>query len=219
MNLHMRRLRPLLPFFIAVSVCPAVLADDKTEVFDFQKDEVKDLPTAFMEIEGSFAIAEEGDDKFLRLKEEPLGENGLIFGASSAGKTILEARIRSEKTRRTSPRFGIGAHGIKGYRLRLVPQKKQVELVKDESEVVATAGFEWKSGIWTHLKLSITDAGGEKWKIEGWAWKDGEKASEKPLIAHAHSGHPGTGKASLWGTPYAGFPIDFDEVKLTVEPK
>ena len=66
---------------------------------------------------------------------------------------------------------------------------------------------------------SITPGSGEDWKIEGWAWKEGEKAPEKPLLSHTHKGHPGTGKASLWGTPYSGFPIDFDDVKLTVEPK
>ncbi|MEM0896526.1 MAG: hypothetical protein AAGJ79_06535 [Verrucomicrobiota bacterium] len=195
------------------------LSGEETEIFDFQKEDVDDLPSEFIEIEGSFAIAEEGENKFLRLTPEPLGENAVIFGESSIGMIVLEARIRSEKKRRTSPRFAIGAHGTKGFRLRLVPQRKQLELIMDEIEQVATASYDWESGSWTWLRLSITPGEGESWNIEGRVWKEGEEPPVEAMIAYTHTEHPGTGKATLWGTPYPGYPIDFDDVTLTVEPR
>ncbi|MEM9480923.1 MAG: hypothetical protein AAGA58_14810 [Verrucomicrobiota bacterium] len=194
-------------------------ADPETEFFDFQNEDVDDLPSQFIEIEGRFSVAGEEENKFLRLTPEPLGENAVIFGESSIGMIVLEARFRSEKKRRTSPRFSLGAHGTKGFRLRLVPQRKQVELIKDETEQVATASYDWESGAWTWLKLSITPEEGETWKVEGWVWKDGEEPPTEASITYSYGEHPGTGKATLWGTPYSGFPIDFDDVKLTVEPR
>jgi hypothetical protein len=36
-------------------------------------------------------------------------------------------------------------------------------------------------------------------------------------ISHEFTGAPGHGQCSIWGTPYAGTPIDFDAIKVGTE--
>ena len=40
---------------------------------------------------------------------------------------------------------------------------------------------------------------------------------EKPVVEHTDKEAPGQGKGSLWGSPYSGRPIDFDDVKIVPE--
>jgi len=113
----------------------------------------------------------------------------------------------------------VGLHGISGYRLRVVPSSGTVELLKNE-EVVVSEKFAWKADQWTNLKLEIKPAG-DQWSIRGWVWAvaDGEAGEqpEKPSIEHTDKSAPGQGKASLWGSPYSGKPVDFDDVKVVPE--
>ena len=207
---------------LAAALClPALADDEKSAEFkqDFEKVEVGKVPDKVMEIEGTFEVVEEEGKKFLRVGVEPLAENGIVMGPSMKGGGTIEAKIRAFKKRRSYPRFAIGLHGISGYRLRVVPSSKQVELLKNE-EVVAKKAFEWKADTWTHLKLEIKKDG-ESWAIRGWVWPvaDGDegKQPKEASIIHTDKEVPGQGKGSLWGSPYSGRPIDFDDVKVVTE--
>jgi hypothetical protein len=198
----------------------AVAAEEPVAfVEDFDKVAVGEVPEDVMEIEGEFAVVEEAGEKFLRVGIEPLTENGIILGPSMKAGGRIEAKIRAYKKRRSYPRFGVGLHGISGYRLRVVPSGGTVELLRNE-EVVASEKFEWKADVWTNLKLEIK-AAGDAWSIRGWVWPvaDGDqgKQPEKATIEHSDKEAPGQGKASVWGSPYSGRPIDFDEVKVVAE--
>ena len=57
---------------------------------------------------------------------------------------------------------------------------------------------------------------GAGWVIEGRAWPAGSKEPEKPLITIDEPKEPSAGRAGLWGSPYAGTPIRFDD--LLVKP-
>ena len=48
----------------------------------------------------------------------------------------------------------------------------------------------------------------------GMAEGDEGKQPEKASIAHTDKEAPGQGKGSLWGSPYSGRPVDFDDVKI-----
>lgn len=213
------------PILLVFASAALALADDPatspaTFEQDFEKVTVGEAPDDVMVIEGNFAVVAEEGKKFLRVGIEPLAENGIILGPSMKAGGSVEAKIRAYKKRRSYPRFGIGLHGISGYRLRVVPSSGTVELLRNE-EVVATEKFDWKADSWTNLKLEIK-AAGEGWSIKGWVWPvaegDGGKQPDKASIEHSDKEAPGQGKASLWGSPYSGRPIDFDDVKVRAEP-
>ena len=216
----MKRFLPILPLAFAT----LIQADESKKMTEFsenfEKVEVGEAPDKVMEIEGTFAVVEEDGKKFLRVGAEPLAENGLVLGPSMKAGGMIEAKIRSFKKRRSYPRFGIGLHGISGYRLRLVPSGGKIELLKNE-EVVASEKFKWDADKWTNLKLEI-EKSGEKWSIKGWVWPEGEgdagKQPEEPTISHEDEEAPGQGKGSLWGSPYSGKPIDFDDIKIEADP-
>lgn len=182
-------------------------------VNDFQSDELGELPDGIMEIDGIFKVTRgEGDKKFLVMEHEPLSENAVILGPSLKGRASVSAKIRSFRKRRSYPRFAVGLHGISGFRLRVVPSKGVIELVKNE-EPVMSVPFKWKPDEWTVLQLDIAPDG-KHWLVEGRVWSVGEKRPDKPTAAFLHKGSPGQGKASLWGTAYSGREIQFDDVRV-----
>jgi hypothetical protein len=180
---------------------------------NFEKEKLGELPDGMMEIEGLFTVAADGEkNKALKMSEDPLAENAVIMGPSFEGAGSVSVRVRAEKKRRSFPRFGIGVHGISGYRLRVVGASNLVELVKGE-EVVQSVPFKWDAAVWNVLKLEVLQAG-EKWIVSGWVWPEGTEQPEVATIALESDDKPGRGKASLWGTPYAGKPVWFDDVKI-----
>ena len=184
---------------------------------DFEFLEIDSFPKGMMEIDGVFQVKASdsgkiGKRRYLEMAAEPLTENAVIFGPSVKKAATVQARIKGFRKRRSYPRFGIGLHGISGYRLRVVPSKKVIELVKNE-EPVKSAPYKWTPDQWVNLRLKIEQEG-DKWKISGSAWSDGSKVPQNELISHLHEGSPGQGKASLWGTAYSGKVIQFDDLTL-----
>jgi len=181
---------------------------------DFQSYELGVLPDGMMEIDGVFKVAAGGSgDKYLEMDKEPLSENAVILGPSLKGGAAVSAKIRSFKKRRSYPRFAIGLHGISGFRLRVVPSKGVIELVKNE-ESVKTAPFKWNADEWTSLELIVLPEG-ENWRVEGRAWSASARKPVKATVTLSHKGSPGQGKASLWGTAYSGRAVHFDEVTIS----
>jgi hypothetical protein len=180
---------------------------------DFESETVGELPDKMMEIDGAFTVVElEGGSKVLEMAKEPLAENAVLLGPSVKGAATVSAKVRSFKKRRSYPRFGVGLHGISGFRLRVVPSKKQIELVKNE-EPVKSVDFAWVADKWVGMELSLV-ADGDKWNVEGRVWGEGDERPETATMTFVHEGSPGQGKASLWGTPYSGKVVQFDDVKV-----
>ena len=184
---------------------------------DFESLEIDSFPKGMMEIDGIFKVTtsestKSDNRKYLEMSAEPLSENAVIFGPSVKKSATVQAKIKGFKKRRSYPRFGIGLHGISGYRLRVVPSKNVIELVKNE-EPVKSVSYKWTPDQWVNLRLKI-EQDGVNWKISGSAWTDTGKLPDEELITHVHEGSPGQGKASLWGTAYSGKVIQFDDLVL-----
>lgn len=180
---------------------------------DFAKLEAGPVPEPeVFVVEGSFEIADKDSQKALRLPPLPLVDGGALFGPSVKAVAAVQAKFFASKTSRSFPRFGLGLHGVSGYRLLVSPAKKQIELVK-EDQVIASAPFEWQGDAWCQIKFQITEEAG-KWQARGWAWKDGEGPPEKPNLEHELPEAPGQGKASVWGAPYSEREIFFDDLKV-----
>ena len=66
---------------------------------------------------------------------------------------------------------------------------------------------------WTRVKLHVA-LKGDRWEILGKAWPVGEPEPSSWLISHLSSRTPFSGRASIWGIPYSGKPIRFDDLAV-----
>jgi hypothetical protein len=65
------------------------------------------------------------------------------------------------------------------------------------------------------LKLQVRKVKDGEFAIEGKAWKQGTTEPEKWTVTYAEKSDPIAGRASIWGNPFAGTPIDFDDLLVT----
>jgi len=186
-------------------------AQDAVYKNDFQSAELGKAPSEFMIIDGGFAVAQEGDNKFLELPGAPLDTFALLFGPTDKENRTVTARIFGTLKGRRFPVFSVGLNGVGGYKLQVSPGKKELELYKGDA-VKTSVPFDWKSGQWTRLSLTIKKKGPSEWAIEGRAWNDGATEPTAPTLTWAETEPPPSGRASIGGSPYATTPIRFDDL-------
>ena len=180
---------------------------------NFEKAEIGKVPEEFLVLDGGFAVKEEAGNKFLELPGAPLDTFGLLFGPTEAANMSAGARIFGTGKGRRFPTFGVGLNGVGGLKLQISPGKKLVELYKGD-EVVASAPYTWESGTWTMLRLQVQKSKESEFKVRGKAWKEGAKEPGSWLIEHTIMGDLPPGRASIWGNPYSGTPIRFDDLAV-----
>ena len=180
---------------------------------DFESANADSVPEEMMVLGGQFSVKEIGGNKALELPGDPLEDFGALFGPAESDGVAVRARIRSETTKRLAPRFGVGLSGVAGYRLLVAPGQNVLQLLKDQ-QVVASAPFEWKPGTWTSLHLQVRKVSEGKWSVEGRAWADGTPEPKDWSISFEVSEALPAGKASIWGAPYSGKPILFDDLSV-----
>ena len=215
--------RTTLTSFLILTLCLGAISGGESgavaagQKFDFQELAPGPLPEegyGVVDLEAKFLVAESGGQKYLELSPLPLVDGGLLLGKSIVGPCTITARIEATGKKRSHPRFGVALHGMNGPRLRMVPARKQLELVysRDTEETVATADMtEWVSGKWCWMELSIAAAEGGS-LLEGRLWMEGSTRPEKPQIRYQATTPPGQGKPSIWGAPYSGLPVRFDDI-------
>ena len=189
---------------------------------NFEKAEVGKAPDEFVVLEGGFAVREENGNKFLELPGAPLGEgSGVIFGPTFDPKEgrglVVSARFQGTGKGRRYPAFALGANGQGGWRLQVSPGKKLLELYLG-ADVIASVSYTWESDSWTVLRLQLRKIKDGEWKIEGKAWKHGAPEPAAWSISHDEKTDPTSGRASIWGSPYSGTPIRFDDLRVAAVP-
>jgi len=203
---------------LVIAQLSAALAADAPFAEDFEKAPVGKLPEGFTAYAGAFKVAEENGKKFLELPGAPLDTFGVLFGPSlqppeNGGKPLTAmAKFHATSVKRKSPAFGISLGGVGGYRLQVSAAKGSLEIFKgDESR--ATAPYQWASGTWTALRIQAQQANG-KWRIEGKAWPaDAAEPGKWTIIFEGDEPLP-SGKAAVWGNPFSGTPIRFDDLTV-----
>ena len=182
---------------------------------NFEKATVGSVPSDFLVQDGAFAVKEEGGNKFLELPGAPLDTFGLYLGPTEKEGIAVSARFFGMGKGRRFPTFavGLGAGGL--YRLQVSPAKKMVELYKGEV-AKATIPHEWQAEMWTLLRLQIRKVKEGEWRVEGKVWVQGKPEPEVWAINYDEREEPIAGRASVWGNPYSGTPIRFDD--LVVAP-
>ncbi len=192
-----------------------LLAAEEAPVFaqDFQQVELGRPPADLLILDGAFAVRAEGEERFLELPGAPLDTFGVLFGPTLTNNAAVTGRIWGTASGRRFPSFALGLGGINGFKVRVSPGKKELELLRGET-VLRQLPFAWRSGTWTRLRLQIRQDG-NVWKIEGRAWPADQPEPKDWMLSVEESEPPRPGRASLWGAPYSGTPIRFDDLELT----
>ena len=185
---------------------------------DFEKIEEGEVPADFLVLEGEFAVKETEGNRVLELPGQPLGTFTCLMGPAKTENVSIEARFKCERKKRRRPVFAVGLSGISGYRLEVNPARRALELYREEV-VEASVPYRWKTGSWTHLKLQVLKSDSKSWKIEGKAWTENEEEPEDWAVSYQDGEEPLSGRPSIWGIPYSGKPIYFDDIKVESVPE
>ena len=178
---------------------------------NFEETQIGEVPDDFLVLDGDFAVKQEDGNKYLELPGAPLDAFGFMFGPSARHGNEISARMFGTKKGRRYPVFGIALNGVNGYRLQIAPAKRAIELLKG-STVVAKVPFRWGGGEWLRLSLRVEQTSAAEWTVSGRVWADSKKAPAKPTITHTETKEPRNGKPSIWGSPYSGTPIRYDDI-------
>jgi hypothetical protein len=189
-------------------------AEEKGKILyqnDFSKGEVGKLPDEMLLLDGGFAVQEINGNKVLQLPGAPLDTFGVLFGPTESANLAISARVHSTKKGRREPAFAVGLNGNAGYRLQVSAAKKLLELYKGD-DLVAKEDYSWESDSWTMLKLQVRKVKDGEFAVEGKVWKHGTPEPDKWTVTHTENAEPLAGRASIWGNPFAGTPLDFDDL-------
>lgn len=205
-------------FFRLTALCTLIAmsamrsgADEIVYKNDFQTSELGTVPDEFLVLDGDFEVGEEDGNHFFVLPGAPLESFGFLFGPAKKDGLEIHTRIFGTRKGRRWPTFAVALNGVNGYKLQLTPAKRSIELFKS-SGVVAKTAHRWPSGKWTNLKLRVTRSGDSQWVIEGKVWLDGEKEPAKPSVVFTETTEPKNGKPCIWGSPYSGTQIRYDDI-------
>jgi len=200
---------------LVVGLASGLLAQGAKPLYenDFEKTELNKVPDDFLVLDGQFAVKEAGGNKFLELPGAPLDTFGVLFGPTEKEGNAVSARMSGTGKGRRYPTFAVGLNGqgTSAYKLQVAPAKKALELFKGD-EVKSSVPYEWQSGAWTRLRLQVRKVKDGGWKVEGKAWKDGDKEPSAWMVSFDEKEQPVAGRASIWGSPYATTPIRFDDL-------
>ena len=189
----------------------AALGQSKTLYeINFEKAAVGSVPEEFLVLDGRFAVKEENGNRFLELPGSPLDSFAAQFGPAEVDNVSVSVRIKSTAHGRRFPTFGVGLNGVAGYKLQVSPAKKMLELYKDQ-DVKESMLYDWKSGQWTRLRLQVRKVGDGHWKVEGKAWTEGMTEPTEWMISTDEKEAVSSGRASVFGSPFSGAPIQFDD--------
>lgn len=206
-------------FFLAASLFAAETNSTKVQVAsalyenNLEKAEADKLPDEFMVQEGNFLVKDFGTNKVLELPGAPVETLGLFFGPTESSEISVSVKIFGTAKGRRFPTFGVGLNGPSGYRLMMAPAKKTLELYRNE-EFQTSVPCEWKSGEWLNFKLQLRKIKDGEWKAEGKVWGAGAKEPAAWCLSFDDKTEPVAGRASIWGSPLSGTPIDFDELAV-----
>ncbi len=189
---------------------------EKIYTNDFSTTTTGEEPEGMFVLAGKFTVMERESNSVLILPGEPLGNFGILFGSRRQDDVAVRARISSDLRGRRMPTFSIGLNGRSGYRLRVNAAAKTVQLLKG-GDVYSEAHFEWMPNTWIWLDLRVEKTEDNLWIIKGKAWLDGSLEPEDANVHFEDDKIPAKGRASVWGTPYSGKAILFDDFSIFVK--
>jgi len=204
-------------FVLLLASAAAISAEPARILYqnDFEKAALGQVPDDFLVLNGDFSVKQIDGNKCLELPGEPLDTFGVLFGSATNSGVTVSARIYGTKKGRREPSFGVGLNGAAGYKLEVSPAKGALEIYKGDLSAT-NVPFAWKSGTWTMFRLQVRQDG-NAWAVEGKAWPQSEPEPKDWMISIKETTAPHDGRPSIWGSPYSGTPIQFDDLTVTAD--
>lgn len=181
---------------------------------NFEQAKLDAVPEDFLVLDGEFKVKEEAGNKFLELPGDPLDNFGVLFGPTQTEGVAASARIHGTGKGRRFPAFGVSLNGVGGFKLQVSPAKKALELFQGE-ELKASVPCDWASGDWTAFLLQVRKVKEGAWRVEGKVWKQGAVKPANWTLSLDVTEEPPSGRAGIWGNPFSGTPIRFDDLAIT----
>lgn len=210
----------ILPLLLAGAACvtPPTTAVDASTLFRESFDQRQTLPATFTPVNGTASVVAAEGGRHLELPATPKSEHGVLFGPAMAEGFRVGARFRATAGEQAEATFAVGLSGLSGYRLRVNPERKQLELCRDTA-MVHEVPFQSVPGQWTHLRLQVRPLPGLKWAVQGKAWDESQQEPEDWTLEWTDTAKPELGQAAVWGTPLGGEPVAVDDIQLwLIEP-
>lgn len=180
---------------------------------DLSKEKLNEEPADVLVLQGQFTIQERDGNKLVHLPGAPLDSFGMLFGPNITENYTASASIHGEKKGRRYPSFGLGINGVGGYRIIIAPAKRAIELYRGD-EVVASQSYKWVDKSWTQTKIRIQKKSDEAWNISAKAWEKGKDEPKEWQLTYTEKEMPFPGQPSIWGSPFSGKEILFDDLKV-----
>jgi len=206
-------MRLLVLLLLSVAHAARAAAPSPLFMMDFSAAEPGKVPAGMLVLDGAFAVREADGGRHLELPGAPLESFGVLWGPAQKENVTATARFFGTREGRRFPVFGLSLNGVAGYRVQVVPAKRAVEILKGD-EIKASAPFTWESGTWTRLRVQVRRTGDAAWQVEGRAWQDGKPEPAGWTVTWGETNAPIAGRAAVWGQPFAGTPIRFDDFQL-----
>lgn len=192
-------------------ICADKPADPSTYLNDFEKTALGKPPDDLMILGGTFTVVQVEGNKCIELAADPLDVDGFLFGPKGRQTGTVSARIWGAATGRRFPEFGLGAYDAGGFKLILVPADGILELRKGD-DAIASVPCAWKPQSWMRFRLRVSKLSDGKFQMEGKAWPDGSPEPQAWMVTAQDAEGPSAGRAAVWGMPYSGQPIRFDDL-------
>jgi len=181
---------------------------------DFSSLEVGSEPENLFILDGAYAVSQQENDKRLTLPGSPVGDFGLLFGPRVREKSLsLSFSFLTSRQGRRYPALAAGLGGVRSYRFRFNAATKEILLFRQEDEIGKVA-FQWESGVWWRVRFQAIPSGEQETRIRLKFWKRGEEEPAEWLVDMVDQNAFSGGKCALWGYPYAGTPVHFDDLKI-----
>jgi hypothetical protein len=200
--------------FLALSIAGPAAQETALYLNDFEKADVGSVPDDFLVLDGNFVVKKDVGNKFLELPGAPLDTFVVLFGPKATEGLRVDARVFTTNQGRKYSAFAVGLNGVAGYRLQVSPAKRLMELYQSD-DLIASMPHAWEPGTWTRLCLRVVKTQETEWRIEGKAWPDGQAEPADWMISHSVASQPFSGQASIWGKPFAGTPIRYDDLRVS----
>jgi hypothetical protein len=201
-------------WILILAIAGPVQGSDATYKTSFQDVKLGTVPDDFLVLDGNFAVKQEGTNRFLELPGAPLETFGFVFGPAAQAGQSVSARVFGTRKGRRYPTFAVSLGGVGGYRLQVTPAKRATELWLGD-ELKQSIPYAWKSGQWTHLHLQIRAVTPGAWTVEGKVWSAGAAVPTKWQIRLTTQEEPIQGRPGVWGSPFSGTPIGFDDLAVS----
>lgn len=176
----------------------------------------KIIPEDFFIMDGSWEVRKLVNTQALYLRPFPLRTYSLLLGPDIKEGMEMSADVYTSKRGQVFPNFSIGSHGLSGFRLNVKPGPRgsALELFINETRLIAVAKCDWQTDMWSSMRLNVQKTGPQEVTVKGKIWKRGEKEPDWQIV-HKGDLPLDEGQCSIWGIPYSGRDIFFDNLVIT----